>query len=147
GGKYQRTLMLPGEGVYGISLVVRSKAGMGRPAPRPGDAPEMLVEVDTTPPEAQLLPLQPDTQRRDTVQLSWIAKDRNLHERPVTLEWAERPVGPWQLIAAKLPITGRFAWQLPPSLPSHVYLRLSVQDSAGNVAVALTRDPQLVDLS
>jgi hypothetical protein len=146
-GKYKRTLMLPGEGVYGISLVVKSKAGMGKAAPRSGDIPEMLVEVDTTPPEAQLLPLMPDPQRRDTLILSWTAKDRNLGPAPITLEWAERPTGPWQPIATGLQNTGPFAWHLPPSLPSHVYLKLTVRDTAGNVAVAVTRDPQLVDLS
>jgi hypothetical protein len=148
GGKYKRTLMLPGEGVYGISLVVKSKAGMGKPGPRPGDVPEMMVEVDTTPPQAQLLPLTPDVSRRDTLILSWTAEDRNLGPTPITLEWAERPTGPWQPIATDLPNTTRqYAWRLPPSLPSHVHLRLTVRDAAGNLAVAVTREPQLVDLS
>ena len=151
GGQYKRTLTLPGQGVYGISLVVKSKAGIGKPAPRAGDIPEMLVEVDTTPPEAQLLELVPDPQRRDTVILSWVATDRNLAPNPVTLEWAANATGPWQIIAANLPNTlqnsGRFPWLLPKSLPSHVYLKLTVRDTAGNEAVAVTREPQLVDLS
>ncbi|HYV37342.1 MAG TPA: hypothetical protein VE988_16660 [Gemmataceae bacterium] len=147
GGKYKRTLMLPGEGVYGISLLVKSKAGMGRAVPRAGDVPEMLVEVDTTPPEAMLMPLIPDPQRQGTVLLSWNAKDRNLAALPISLEWADRPQGPWQTIAANLPNSGRHPWVLPSSLPSHVYLRLTARDNAGNVAVAVTRDPQLVDLS
>jgi hypothetical protein len=151
GGRYQRTLPLPGEGVYGISLVVKSKAGIGKPAPRAGDIPEMLVEVDTTPPEAKLLELMPDPQRRDTVILSWVATDRNLAPNPVTLDWAEKAAGPWQTIAANLPNSqqnsGRYPWLLPKTLPSHVYLKLTVRDTAGNEAVAVTREPQLVDLS
>jgi hypothetical protein len=147
GGKYQRTLELPGDGVYGISLVVKSKAGLGKAAPRPGDAPEMLIEVDTVPPEAQLLSPVPDPTKRDTLILSWIAKDRNLGPTPIVLEWAAQAQGPWQTIHAGLANTGRFAWQLPATLPSHVYLKLTVRDTAGNVAVAVTREPQLVDLS
>jgi hypothetical protein len=147
GGQYQRTLPLPGEGVYGISLVVKSKAGMGRPGPRPGDVPEMLLEVDTTPPDAQLHPLLPDPQQRDTILLSWTAKDKNLATTPITLEWAERPAGPWQPIAANVQNTGRHPWRLPHNLPSHVYLKLTVRDGVGNTAVAVTREAQLVDLS
>jgi hypothetical protein len=147
GEQYKRTLLLPGEGVYGISLVVKSKAGIGKAGPRSGDVPEMLVEVDNTPPEAQLYQLIPDPQRRDMVILRWVAKDRNLTPTPITLEWAERPIGPWQIIGANLPNTGRFPWTLPKSLPSHVYLKLMVRDMAGNEAVAVTPVPELVDLS
>jgi len=146
-GQYKRTLTLPGEGVFGIRLVVESKAGIGKPAPRAGDLPDMLVEVDATPPEAKLFPLIPDTQRQGTVILSWTAKDRNLATTPITLEWAERSTGPWQIIAPNLPNSGRFPWVLPKNLPSHVYLKLTARDAAGNEAVAITRDPQLVDLS
>ena len=145
GGQYKRTLVLPGEGVYGISLVVKSKAGIGKPAPRSGDLPEMLVEVDTTPPEAKLFPIIPDPQHRDTVILDWSATDRNLGA--IALAWAERPNGPWQVIAANLANTGHYAWRLPETMPSHIYIKLVARDTAGNEAVALTREPQLVDLS
>jgi hypothetical protein len=145
GGQYKRTLILPGEGVYGISMVVKSKAGIGKAAPRAGDLPEMLVEVDTTPPEAKLFPIIPDPQHRDTVILSWSATDRNLGA--IGLAWAERPNGPWQVIAANLPPnSGRFAWRLPESMPPNIYLKLIARDTAGNEAVALTREAQLVDL-
>jgi hypothetical protein len=147
GSKYQRTLTLPGEGVFGISLVVKSKVGLGKPAPKSGDVPEMLVEVDTTPPSATVYKPMPDGTRRDTLILSWTATDRNLGPRPITLEWAERPTGPWNVIAAEVPNSGQYTWKLPPSLPSHVHLKLTVHDTAGNVAVAITDEPQLVDLS
>jgi hypothetical protein len=148
-GICQRTLQLrDGDGVYGISLVVKSNAGIGKPAPRPGDTPEMLVEVDTTPPEAKLvLPLTPNPALRNSLIVSWYAKDRNLGSKAVKLEWAERPEGPWRLICADQPNTGRYLWQLPQTMPSYVYLRLAVRDNAGNVSTDVTRDPQLVDMS
>jgi hypothetical protein len=148
GGKYQRTLKLPEDGVYGISLVVKSKAGLGRPAPRAGDIPELLVELDTLPPEGTLLPPVPDQKNRNTLILSWTAKDRNLGPTPITLEWAETAAGPWQLIAANLQNNpGRFPWALPASMPSHVYLKMTIRDAAGNTGVAVTDRPQLVDVS
>jgi len=78
GGKYRRTVDLPGEGIYGFRLVVKSKAGRGRPAPVSGDLPELRIEVDTTPPEAVLLEPRPDPQRKDALILQWKVKDRNL---------------------------------------------------------------------
>jgi hypothetical protein len=147
GGTYQRTLKLPEDGVYGISLVVKSKAGLGRPAPRAGDVPEMLVELDTVPPEGTLLPPVPDPKTRNTLNLSWTAKDRNLSDTPITLEWAETPTGPWQMIAANWRNSGRYPWTLPQSMPSHVYLKMTIRDAAGNVGVAVTDRPQLVDVS
>src|SRR5262249_5874157 len=54
------TVTMPKEGVrYGFYLVVKSRAGLGKPAPRPGDAPHVRVEVDTTQPDARLMAPQP----------------------------------------------------------------------------------------
>jgi hypothetical protein len=146
-GQYKRTLMLPGEGVFGIRLIVQSKAGIGKQPPRSGDLPEMLVQVDTTPPKATLFEPVPDPQHPSTMLLSWKVTDDNLAATPITLEWAEKSTGPWQVIAGNLPNNGRHPWSLPRNLPSHVYLRLTARDTAGNEAVAVSRDPQLVDLT
>ncbi len=145
---YQRSLKLPGEGTYGITLVVKSKAGLSKAPPRAGDVPELLVEVDTTPPVADLHPLVADSQRHDTVLLSWTAKDRKLDDKAFMLEWAEQPTGPWHPIAADLSSTVRsYAWQPPAGMPAQVHLKLTVRDAAGNVAVAITRNAQPVDLN
>jgi hypothetical protein len=147
-GKYQRLLDLPPvDGVYGISLVVRSRAGLGKRPPQAGDVPQMRIEVDTKAPVAQLFKPTPDPNRRDALVISWTASDRNLVANPITLQWAEQPNGPWQNIGANLANTGHHVWQLPAQFPDRVYLRLLVRDSAGNEAVAVTREPQLVDLS
>jgi hypothetical protein len=90
----------------------------------------------------------PDQKNRNTLILSWTAKDRNLGPTPIKLEWAETATGPWQLIAANLQNNpGRFPWALPTSMPSHVYLKMTISDAAGNVGVAVTDRPQLVDVS
>src|SRR5262245_23990829 len=39
GGRHKRTVELPGDGVYGFILVVKSKAGLGKAPPRAGDIP------------------------------------------------------------------------------------------------------------
>ncbi len=134
--------------VYGYFIVVKSRAGLGKKPPEPGTPPQIRLEMDITPPSAELYVPQPDPTRRDTLVLSWKATDKNLANNPVTLEWAERPDGQWIPIGPKeMANTGQYAWQVPATAPPSVYLRLAVRDVAGNVAVAQTKEPVLVDLS
>jgi hypothetical protein len=140
------TVNLPGEGVYGMKLVVSSRAGLGRRIPKAGEAPQMRLEVDSTPPLAKLLPPQADPRRRDSLILSWSASDRNLAANPVSLQWAENPDGPWQSIGDQLTNSGHYNWQLPSNMPYRVYLRLLVRDTAGNVGIDQTPDAVLIDL-
>lgn len=141
------TVELPGEGIYGLQLVVRSRANLGRRPPQSGDLPQMRIEVDTTPPVAQLYAPEPDTQHPNALVLTWSVTDRTMAANPITLQWAERPDGAWQQIGAELPNTGRHSWQLPASMPGHVYLRLMAKDAAGNTCVAQTPSAVVVDLS
>jgi hypothetical protein len=139
---------LPAEGVYGFYIVARSKANLGTPAPQPGTPPRLRVELDMTLPEATLYQPQPKPGHQDTLVLTWEARDKNLAPNPITLEWAERRDGAWQLIGKDLPNapTG-YTWQLPAGtvLPPRVYLRLTVHDTAGNLATAETPEPVLID--
>jgi hypothetical protein len=145
--RQRRIDLLEGDGVYGFSLVLRSRAGLSKRAPKPGDIPEMRIELDTVKPQATLFKLQADPQRRDTLILTWNATDKNLGPTPITLEWSQVPEGPWQPIAVDLANTGQYAWQLPSTMPVQVYLRLRARDLAGNVGEAVTPEPQLVDLT
>jgi hypothetical protein len=146
-GRYQRSVELSGDGLYGFILIIRSRAGMGKPNPKAGDVPEMRIEVDTTPPVVGLFAPQADPQRPGNLLLQWSAKDANLTPTPITLEWCDRPGGNWTPIATGLPNTGRHSWQLPEGLPYQVYLRVRARDAAGNEGIAVTPEPQLVDLS
>ena len=138
---------LPAEGTYGFTLVIRSRAGLGGKPPQSGQLPDLRIEYDATAPEAVLYSVEADPDRKDALFLHWSASDRNLAETPISLFWAERPEGPWQPIAVDLPNTGRHEWRMPPELPYRVYLRLEVRDRAGNVSVAETPEPVLVDLT
>lgn len=141
------TVDLPGEGTYGFSLVVQSRAGLGKRAPLPGDPPEMRVEVDLTSPRIELYRPEADPRYPNKLFISWKVTDKNLASAPITLQWAEKPNGSWSTIGADLSNTGRHAWQLPPNLPERVYLRLLARDIGGNVEKAETPAPVLVDLS
>jgi len=80
--------------------------------------------------------------------LSWKATDNRLAPSPISLQWAERKDGEWHNIGeAQMPNTGSYNWHVPANIPAKVLLRLTVRDVAGNVAVAETGEPILVDLS
>ncbi len=149
-GVVRRTLSvdLREEGVYGFYLVVKSGAGLSKPDPRPNEPPQMRLELDYTPPKCRLFRPEPDPLQRNSLIIRWEAIDKNLASTPVSLEWAEQPTGPWLSIGgAALANTGTHSWTVPTNVPPRVFLKLSVRDTAGNVAVAQTPEPVLVDLN
>ncbi len=142
------TVTLPADGkVYGFYLVVKNGAGLGNAPPKPGEAPQVRIERDTRQPEVELYAIKPVPGQPSAVLLTWKASDRNLASSPVSLEWATQRQGPWTAIGdAHLPNTGRYTWRTSPELPARVYLRLSVRDRAGNVAVAQTPQAVVIDM-
>ena len=143
------------DGVYGLILVVKNRAGLGR-TPKAGDVPEIRVEIDTKAPVAQLYKPMPDPQRPDHVLLKWFADDKNLSAAPITLEYAEKRDGTWLPIQTDLEnrghyqnkqVSGDFSWKVPANFPVQVYLRLRVRDKAGNESVAVSAAPEFLDLT
>lgn len=138
---------VPGEGIYGFTMIVKNKAGVGRQAPAPGELPEVRVGVDTTAPVCELItPLETVPGSKDLINIKWTAIDANLASGPVKLEWSENPNGPWHQIVDKQPNNGVFRWRVPQNTPYQVFLKIEVTDVAGNVGQYITREPVLVDL-
>jgi hypothetical protein len=150
------------EGNYGFRLVPVSGANLSEREPAPGDSPDLRVVVDITPPQLTLFAPKPDPFNPDTLIIRWQATDKNFGDEPITIEWGEKPTGPWQPAAAateivqtgtgqapqvrRLPNTGSFAWRVPFGVPPSVYLKVTARDAAGNVREVVTRDPQTIDL-
>lgn len=139
---------LPSDGRYGLTVVVKSPAGFGQRPPKEGDLPQMIVEIDTTPPEAEMYQPIPDPNSSDdSLLISWSCRDLHLSETPVNLYFAEFPEGPWYSIKAGLPPAGQYSWRVPSNIPHQVYLRLMATDLGNNVSVADTPKPVIVDLA
>jgi hypothetical protein len=136
------------DGLYGLTMVARSGIGLGKRPPRPGDAPQVWIEVDTTKPEVKLTGLRanlgPDTHH---LVINWTATDKNLGPKPITLAYAEQADGPWTPIAANIENTGRYVWQVPKAASARLMLKVEATDMAGNVAAAQTPDPIALDLA
>lgn len=137
---------LPGDGVYGVRLVITNGNGFGARAPQAGDAPQCWIEVDTTPPVVQLREIEPVT-NGGSIDIRWLASDKNLGSGPISLFFATRKDGPWQPIARGLKNDGLHHWVFPRDQGSQFFVRLEVADMAGNVIRAESPSALMLDMT
>jgi hypothetical protein len=136
------------EGLYGFTIIPRSGVGLGRPAPVSGEAPQLWVEVDLTPPEVKLGELLVGSGRDSgKLTINWSAKDKNLGPEAITISYAEEMDGPWRPFATRLANTGKYVWQIPEKTPYRFFVRVHAVDRGGNIGSAETAKPIIVDLS
>jgi len=133
---------LPGDGLYGLSLVVANSAGTACTPPAPGETPDWWVEVDTSKPVAQITSVHPEN---GALVITWVATDNCLKPEPIDLYYGVRPDGPWLPIARSLRNDGSYRWMMPTSLGAEIYVRMEVTDRAGNVADCQTPQPVVRD--
>jgi hypothetical protein len=137
---------LPGEGLFGVSLVVTNGRGFGGTPPSPGDAPDWWIEVDVTKPTAEILAVQPAFGQDDGgLVITWTARDKNLGAEPIDLYYGISREGPWQTIAKGLKNEGHYRWAVPTDVGAHAFLRLVASDKAGNVTQVETTQPVALD--
>jgi hypothetical protein len=139
---------LPGEGLFGLCLVVTNGLGVGDPPPGKGTAPDYWIEVDMTKPNAQLLSARPGmNEDAGTIFVTWTASDKNFGPEPIDLYYAVQKDGPWQPIARGLKNDGAYRWRAPLEVGSTFYIRLMATDRAGNTTVSDSPQPVLLDMS
>ncbi len=136
---------LPGEGVFGVRLVVANGRGFGATPPQPGEAPDMWVEVDTTRPFAELGNIRPAGDDSGSLYITWTARDKNLSTTPVDLFYAADRNGPWQPIAKGLRNDEYHRWVPPANLGPQAFIRMVVQDLSGNMTQCDTAQPVALD--
>lgn len=124
----------PKEGVYGFKIVAESKAGVSEPRPRPGTKPDISTLVDITYPTLMLDdPRGGESYQGGVVHfVKWTAKDENFGSLPISL-YTSRDGGPWQLLAADLPNTGTYGWNVPLIDYATYRLKIEARDLVGNV--------------
>lgn len=136
------TVEVKEEGLYGFTLLARNGAGVGKDAPAAGEQPQVWVTVDVTKPAVQIVSVELDRNAKTpTVEVHWVAKDKNLGPKPITLSYAEQPEGPWTPIAAGVENSGQYEWQPKPDVPHRIYLKVEAVDMPGNAAAAQTANP------
>jgi len=129
---------LPGDGLYGLSIVVANGAGGSCTPPASGEAPDWWVEVDTSKPVAQITGVRNEN---GALVVTWTARDNCLRAEPIDLFCANRADGPWLPIARGLRNDGSYRWMIPANFGAEIYVRMEVTDRAGNVTVCQTPQP------
>lgn len=136
---------LPGEGLFGVRLVVTNGNGFGGTPPNRGEAPTCWIEVDTTAPFIQLRPIDPA--QNGVLEIRWTASDKNLGPEPINLFYRTRSDGPWQVLARGLKNEGLYRWTFPRDQGSQFFVKAEVVDQAGNAARAETPNPIVLDIT
>jgi hypothetical protein len=135
---------LPGEGLYGVSVVVNG--GSGSVPPPKGDPPATMIEVDVTKPVAQLMAVRPvPGEGAGHYLITWSASDKNLKPQPIDLYYATRHEGPWQPIAKSLKNDGTYRWDLPKNQGTEFFVKMEVSDRAGNMTRCEALQPIISD--
>jgi hypothetical protein len=131
---------LGGDGTFGLRTVARSASGLGDQPPAPGDAPEVWVEVDSTPPQVQLsAPVVGTGANAGKVAVYWRASDMHLGPKPVQISWRpDQPGARWQPVTEPMENTGKFVWAVPADVPPRFHLRVDAVDTVGNRGYAET---------
>ena len=147
-GKSPADCKLPGEGEFGITLVLTNGSGAPGREPTPGEKPEVVLEVDTTFPTAKLSYAQvlaTEGGGGPALFVKWEAKDKNLGEKPIRLLLGESTAGPFVPFAEPLANSGEFRWPVPANCPPKMYLKLEVMDAGGNLTQVEHPTPVLMD--
>ncbi len=102
--------------------------------------------VDLTKPVVRLTGIEPGSgEHAGELMIHWEASDSALAVRPITLQFSDRPGGPWSIIAAGLENTGTYAWRPDNRAPERIYLRIEARDEAGNISVFDTTEATALD--
>jgi hypothetical protein len=121
------------DGLFGFRMVVIGTNGLISNRPQNGDSADMWINVDTEMPTVNITrALYGEGDQAGMLVIEFNGADDNMHARPVTLSYSERPSGPWVTIASGLASSGKYYWKPDSSLPKQVFLRAQAVDRAGN---------------
>jgi hypothetical protein len=129
--------LAPRDGRYGFLLIPVGDDGRRDVTPKPGDAAEKTVIVDTLAPVVEVLSPNGGEifgSAHSTV-IQWAAADANLDQvKGITIE-VSTGKDTWIPIAQNVPNTGKYHWDIPPALSSMTCrVKVLARDLAGNVS-------------
>lgn len=137
-----------GTGRYGFTLRPVSGVGRAARAPALGEAPQIWVEVDETPPEVRIDGVTVGEGADDGfITVNWTAADKWLKPNGITIKYATADAKDnWQVLQPNLPHTRTARISTAPLGKAYeFYLRVEAQDEAGNVGHDQTKDTVKVD--
>lgn len=142
---------LGSDGEYGFRLVLESESGLRTSEPKRGDAPDVRLVLDTTPPRVADVSLEPTDAGANQVRVRWTMADADLDRDRVRIEYstdgqAWRPAILQPQTFDDSPDRFSRIWSVPPGLPHRVMVRVMVHDRAGNTSTAELPKAVSIDL-
>ena len=129
-------------GVFGFRIVVVGRNGLASPRPQSGEAPDIVVVVDTDRPSVRITGASyGQGDRVGALIIQYECDDRHLKSRPIALSFSDSREGPWTTIAAGLRNEGQYIWKADPHLPRQFFLRIDATDEAGNAGTYILDQP------
>ncbi|MBM4005883.1 MAG: hypothetical protein FJ295_21795 [Planctomycetes bacterium] len=130
------------DGYYGFRIVIFSRSGLASPAPKPGEPADIMIGVDTVRPIAKIASVSlGEGARAGQLDIRWQANDARLAREPILLQYSDSMYGPWSDLAERMPNVGQYYWTVDWKVPKNVYLKLTVEDDAGNTAEHTLSEP------
>ncbi len=129
----------PQEGVYGFKLTSTTASGVSEPPPKSGVKPDILTLVDKTFPTLML----EDPRGSESYAggephfIRWTAGDAHFGSLPISI-YVSREGGQWELLAAELPNTGAYGWNVPLIDFAPYRLRIEARDQVGNTTTVIS---------
>jgi len=137
---------LPGDGLYGVRIVVSNGNGFGGRPPAPGEQAQVWIEVDTAAPVVHLKDAEPVT-NGTSLEIRWSATDKNLGPDSINISCSSGREGPWQPIARGVKNDGFYRWPFPRDASGQFFVRVEAVDLAGNVGQSTSANPIVLDMS
>jgi hypothetical protein len=129
----------PTEAIYGFKLTATTRSGISEEPPHPGTKPDISTLVDVTYPTLML-----DDPRGgesyaggDVHYIKWTARDDHFGSLPISI-YIARDGGQWELLAADLPNSGTYGWNVPHVDYATYRLKVEARDQVGNTTTVLS---------
>ena len=134
------------EGRYGFYVVLFDREGRHYGMPDPGDAPQVSVLFDWTPPQVSLVsPTGGEIVGSAPFDIKWTAADDFLVEKPISIDYSLDAGKTWCSIAQRTDNTGSFAWSVPAGFDGRALVRVTASDEVGHAVSAVSASPVLID--
>lgn len=140
------SIRVPRQGTYGFAIRARSGAGLIAAPPAAGEAPDVSVVVDVTPPSGRVRSVQL-VRSGHRQMVARYELDRAHPQDMVRVEYAVHLDGPWQSAGDWQANDGSAEWQLVQGLPGRIFVRLLARDRAGNIGRLSYPHPVIIDLA
>lgn len=132
------------DGLYGFKVVSMDPVNQIEKSPEPGTPPDVLVRIDSKPPDVWVITPQPnDLWESNTMRvIRWEATDEAIDEKDcVTLYYAIGAPDNFRLIQSRLPAAGSYVWTIPESPNGRIYLKAEAVDKSENVGTSSYMEP------